>query len=128
MSAIQRGETLSAEDMALATTNWKHIKHDQVASKPFHAAAQADRARAIAVAEEVAFKAAQGAPDRGIFSAPGDCPGTIRVDASVSEIPGDFRMRLDDVPAGVGKACRTIVEVLGNGYYKGRAVTKVLLR
>lgn len=112
----------------LTNMNWRDIKYDKVASEPFHAAARENKARAIAEAEEMAFKAAQGAPDRGVFRSPGDGPGTIRVDASVSEIPGDFRMRLDEGPVGVGKACRTIVKVLAKGSYQGRPVTKVLLR
>lgn len=71
----------------------------------------------------------QGAPDRGVFRAPSDGPGGFRVDASVSEIPGDFRMRLDD-KAGPGKRkpSRTFVQVLEQGSYRGQAVTKVLFR
>lgn len=126
--AARKGETLSHEDIAFASTNWADIKHDKEASKSFFAAAQADKAHTIAAIQEVAFNTAQGAPDRGVFRAPSDGPETFRVDASVSEIPGDFRMRLDDGPGDGGKACRTIVEVLERGFYKGQAVTKVLLR
>ncbi|CAM9187492.1 unnamed protein product, partial [Laminaria digitata] len=126
--ALQRGETLSAEATAYAGVSWADIKRDKVASKPFAEAARADKSRVIAAAEAAAFNAAQGAPDRGVFRAPGDGPGTFRVDASVSEIPGDFRMRVDDRPGGKGKACRTIVEVLEKGFHRGVAVTKVLLR
>lgn len=128
MRALQRGETLSAEDTAFAGVSWADIKRDKVACKPFADAARADKSRVIAAAEAAAFNAAQGAPDRGVFRAPGDVPGTFRVDASVSEIPGDFRMRVDDRPGGKGKACRTIVEVLEKGFHRGVAVTKVLLR
>lgn len=128
LRAIQGGETLSSEDNAFANTNWGDIKHDKEASKSFFAAAQADKARVMAEIQEAAFSKARGAPDGGVFRAPGDGPGTFRVDASVSEIPGDFRMRLDDGPGGGGKACRTIVEVLEKGFFKGQPVTKVLLR
>lgn len=82
----------------------------------------------MAAAVEAEFRAAQGAPDRGVFRAPGDASGTFRVDASVSEIRGDFRMRLDEGPGQGGKACRTIIQVLEKGSYRGQAVTKVLLR
>lgn len=119
---------MSQEDVAFTRINWGDIKRDKVASKPFYEAARVDKARVIATAEQAAFNSAQGAPDRGIFRAPGDGPGMIRVDASVSEIPGDFRMRLDEGPGGGGKACRTLVEVVEKGFYRGQAVTKVLLR
>lgn len=128
LAAVHRGETLSAKDASFASTKWGDIKHDKVAAKPFTAAARADKARVVAATEKAAFKAAQGAPDRGVFRAPGDGAGTFRVDASVAEIPGDFRMRLDERAGGTGKASRTIVQVLETGFYRGQAVTKVLLR
>ncbi|CAM9879965.1 unnamed protein product [Hapterophycus canaliculatus] len=41
-------------------------------------------------------------------------------------MPGDFRMRLDDRAGGKGKPSKTFVQVLEQGSYRGRAVTKVL--
>ena len=110
--------------------NWGDIKFDKAASKPFHEAARVDKARAVMEAEEAAYREAQGASDRGIFRAPSDGPGAFRVNASVSEVPGDFRMRLDDGPeaAGKRKPSRTFVQVLEQGGYRGRPVTKVLFR
>ena len=130
LRAIELGESLSAEDLAFSGTNWGDIKFDKVASKPFHAAARADKARAVKEAEEAAFREAQGAPDRGVFRAPSDGPGAFRVNASVSEVPGDFRMRLDDGPGAAGKRkpSRTFVQVLEKGVYRGKPVTKVLFR
>lgn len=74
------------------------------------------------------FAAAQGAPDHGIYRLPGDGPGTFRVNASISEMRGDFRMRVDDKPTSDGKASRTRVEVLQTGTYGGQPVTKLLFR
>lgn len=130
LRAIELGESLSAEDLAFSGTNWGDIKFDKVASKPFHAAARADKARAVKEAEEAAFREAQGAPDKGVFRAPSDGPGAFRVNASVSEVPGDFRMRLDDGPGAAGerKPSRTFVQVLEKGVYRGKPVTKVLFR
>lgn len=130
LRAIELGESLSAEDLAFSATNWGDIKFDKAASRPFHAAARADKARAVKEAEEAAFREAQGAPDRGVFRAPSDGPGSFRVNASVSEVPGDFRMRLDDGvgAAGKRKPSRTFVQVLEQGVYRGKAVTKVLFR
>lgn len=101
-----------------------------MASKPFHAAARADKARAVKEAEEDSFREAQGAPDRGVFRAPSDGPGSFRVNASVSEVPGDFRMQLGDGPGAVRKRkpSRTFVQVLEQGVYRGKPVTKVLFR
>eukprot|EP00903_Cladosiphon_okamuranus_P021476 g19743.t1 len=130
LRAIELGEPLSAEDLAFSSTNWGDIKFDKVASKPFHVAARADKARAVKEAEEAAFREAQGAPDRGVFRAPSDGPGSFRVNASVSEVPGDFRMQLDDGPGAAGKRkpSRTFVQVLEQGVYRGKPVTKVLFR
>lgn len=128
LRAIELGEPLSAEDIAFSKLSWGDIKFDKVASDPFHSAAKADRVRAIAAAEAAKFEAAQGAPDRGVFRAPSDGPGEFRVDASVSTVPGDFRMRLDDRAGGKGKPSKTFVQVLEQGLYRGRPVTKVLFR
>lgn len=116
------------EDLAFSKLCWGDIKFDKAGSRPFHAAAKADKIRAVAEAEAAIFRAAQGAPDRGVFRAPGDGEGELRVDASVSEVPGDFRMRLDEEAGGKGKPSRTFVKVLEHGSYRGRPVTKVLMR
>lgn len=128
MGALKRGETISDIETVLVNSSWADIKHDPVVSKAFVDAAHQDRARVTAAADEVLFRAAQGAPDRGVFRALGDDPGTFRVDASVSEIPGDFRMRVDDKPGGTGKTCRTKVEIVQTGFFRGKPVTKLLLR
>lgn len=128
LEAMKRGETLSDAEISLANTAWAQVKHDPVASDPFVKAAQEHRESVAAAAAERIFRVAQGAPDRGIFRVPGDGPGTLRVDASVSEISGDFRMRVDDKPGEGGKACRTKVEVLETGRFRGQPVTKLLLR
>ncbi|CAM9194541.1 unnamed protein product [Ectocarpus sp. 12 AP-2014] len=128
LRAIELGETLSPEDLAFSKLSWGDIKFDKAASRPFHSAARADKIRAVAEAEAARFQAAQGAPDRGVFRAPGDGEGELRVDASVSEVPGDFRMRLDEEAGGKGKPSRTFVKVLEHGSYRGRLVTKVLMR
>lgn len=125
---MELGETLSAEDATFSKLSWGDIKFDKVASRPFHAAAKEDKVRAVSAAAEALFRTAQGAPDRGVFRAPSDGPGVFRVDASVSEVPGDFLMRLDDKPGGKGKPSRTFVQVLERGFYRGKAVTKVLFR
>ncbi len=57
--AIELGETLAPEDLALSNMNWGDIKFDKVASAPYYAAARADKIRAVAAAEEAAFLAAQ---------------------------------------------------------------------
>lgn len=126
--ALGRGETLSDGETIIANASWADIKHDPVASRPFVDAAHDDRARVTAAVDEKLFKIAQGASDRGIFRGKADKPGTFRVDASVSEVPGDFRMKIDDKPGGGGRSCKTKVEVLETGTYRGQPVTKLLLR
>lgn len=126
--ARQRGNKLSEDEAVLANASWGDIKHDPLVSKPFREASKRDRDRVASQAEEALFAEAQGAPDRGIFRAPGDDPRTFRVNASVSEIPEDFRMRVDERPSRECKACRTEVEVLQTGFYRGQLVTKLLMR
>ncbi|CAM9695901.1 unnamed protein product [Pylaiella littoralis] len=128
LRAAELGETLSAEDATFSKLSWGDIKFDKLASRSFHAAAKEDKIRAVAAAQEALFGTAQGAPDRGVFRAPSDGPGAFRVDASVSEVPGDFTMRLDEKAGGKGKPSRTFVQVLEKGSYRGQAVTKVLFR
>lgn len=128
LRAKESGESLSEAEISLMNTSWVQVKHDLVASGPFVKAAQEHRESVAAAAAERIFRVAQGAPDGGIFRAPGDGPGTFRIDASVSAISGDFRMRVDDKPGEGGKACRTTVDVLETGRFRGQPVTKLLLR
>ncbi|CAM9622815.1 unnamed protein product, partial [Discosporangium mesarthrocarpum] len=88
------GRELSAEEMAVALTPWPKAKHNSAIMKPFWEASQRDREERAAQSREEEFRAAQGAPDAGIFRVPGDSLRTFRVDASVAQVPGDFRMRI----------------------------------
>ncbi len=51
----------------------------------------------------------------------------LRVDAPIAEVPGDFRMRFGD-DSNPGRPSRTTVVVLSYHFYRGRPVTRVLLR
>lgn len=125
---MKKGETLPDADMRIANASWAEVKRDPIASEPFMRAAQEHRENMATAAAEYVFRVAQGAPDRGIFRLPGDGENVFCVDASVSEIDGDFRMRVDTKPGEGGRSCRTKVEVLQTGTFRGQPVTKLLLR
>ncbi|CAM9343769.1 unnamed protein product [Choristocarpus tenellus] len=135
LRSLELGATLTPAEEAVAHTPWGRAKHDPAIISPFLEAAARDKERAARLASEAAFRSAQGAPDLGVFQAPDDGPGTFRVDASIVGVPGDFRMEVCDSlkeggGGGVlrGKSCKTLVQVLETGHFRGRPVTKLLLR